>query len=111
MGLKIGVTGGIGSGKSVVTRLFQLLGAPTYDAAQAAKKIVVDDELLRKELIRALGPDIDYGDGTLNRSCPTTRVFNDKGEREKMDALDPPAVSWNGEQWASEQSGPNRVKK
>ena len=68
MGLKIGVTGGIGSGKSVVTRLFQLLGAPTYDADQAAKNIMVDDESLRKELISSFGSDLYFADGTLNRS-------------------------------------------
>lgn len=110
MGLKIGVTGGIGSGKSVVTRLFQLLGAPTYDADQAAKNIMVDDESLRKELISSFGSDLYFADGTLNRSWLSKRVFNDQRELDKLNAIVHPAVIRRGEQWAAEQSGPYSVK-
>lgn len=110
MGLKIGVTGGIGSGKSVVTRLFQLLGAPTYDADQAAKNIMVDDESLRKELISSFGSDLYFADGTLNRSWLSKRVFNDQRELDKLNAIVHPAVIRRGGQWAAEQSGPYSVK-
>ena len=64
--LKIGVTGGIGSGKSLVTRIFAMLGAPVYDADSRAKWLMENDHLLKQQLVELLG-DQAYGqDGKLN---------------------------------------------
>ncbi len=62
----IGITGGIGSGKSMVSRLFQALGVPTYDADTRARWVMENDPLLRQQLTEAFGPDTYDPAGRLN---------------------------------------------
>ena len=103
MGLKIGVTGGIGSGKSMVTRLFQLLNIPTYDADKAAKTIMIDDESVRGQLLECFGAEVYLADGQLNRNWLSQRVFSDERELKKLNAIVHPAVIRKGIQWAEAQ--------
>ncbi|MBU7578516.1 MAG: dephospho-CoA kinase, partial [Flavihumibacter sp.] len=65
--LKIGITGGIGSGKSIVAKVFEHLGIPVYNADTAAKSLMENDPALRASITELFGPDA-YLNGSLNRS-------------------------------------------
>lgn len=110
MGLKIGVTGGIGSGKSMVTRLFQLLNIPIYDADKAAKTIMVDEEPVRRQLLDCFGAEVYLADGALNRVWLSQRVFSDERELEKLNAIVHPAVIRKGIEWTEAQVTAYSVK-
>ena len=60
MTLKVGITGGIGSGKSTVARIFEVLGIPVYYADEVAKRIMNEDEDLKKEIIRYRRPGMRW---------------------------------------------------
>ncbi len=110
MGLKIGVTGGIGVGKSVVTKIFKVLGIPTYDADKEAKDIMVKSEAVRASLISTFGSDVYHEDGSLNREWLGKRVFSDAEELKKLNAIVHPAVIKDGEDWAAAQTAAYSVK-
>ena len=107
--LKIGLTGGIGSGKSTVARIFEVLGIPVYYADEAAKRIMNDNEALKAQIIAAFG-DAAYTGGTLNRPYLAAAVFPDKEKLEQLNALVHPATIADGEQWMQQQSTPYAVK-
>ena len=73
--LKVGVTGGIGSGKSIVTKLFAMLGVPVYNADDAAKSLMNSDPRIRADLIKTFGEET-YSNGLLNRPVLAAKVFN-----------------------------------
>lgn len=110
MGLKIGVTGGIGVGKSVVTKIFKVLGIPTYDADKEAKDIMVKSDAVRESLISTFGSEVYHGDGSLNREWLGKRVFSDAEELKKLNAIVHPAVIKDGEDWAAAQTSAYSVK-
>ncbi len=110
MGLKIGVTGGIGVGKSMVTRIFKVLGIPTYDADKEAKDIMVKSEVVRQLLIENFGSEVYFEDGKLNREWLGKRVFNNAEELRKLNAIVHPAVIKDAEDWANTQSSLYSVK-
>ncbi|QJX46879.1 dephospho-CoA kinase [Hymenobacter taeanensis] len=99
--LKIGITGGIGSGKSVVCRLFATLGAPVYDSDTRAKWVMTNDDQLRDELRAAFGPDTFDDLGHLNRTYLARVVFADPGQLGRLNALVHPAVGRDFAQWAA----------
>lgn len=66
MAIKIGITGGIGSGKSMVSRLLEVLGVPVYISDLETKKLMVSDSFIREELSALLGAEV-YAGGTLNK--------------------------------------------
>ena len=74
MAIKIGITGGIGSGKSVVSRLLEVMGVPIYISDIESKRLTVSDSLIRRELISLLGEDI-YTDGELNKTLLASYIF------------------------------------
>lgn len=76
---KAGITGGIGSGKTTVSRLFQSYGAYILNADDLAKKIMTDNETIRKQVIKTFGPDSYNKDGSLNREYLAEQAF--KNER------------------------------
>lgn len=80
----IGVTGGIGSGKSVVCRICALRGLPVYDCDSRAKQLMHSDYRLRKFLIQELGEDIYCEDGTLNRVLMSKHVFSGKDKAVRL---------------------------
>lgn len=97
--LKIGVTGGIGSGKSLVTRIFAMLGAPVYDADSRAKWLMENDHLLKQQLVELLG-DQAYGqDGKLNRALLASRIFSDPSLTQKVNNLVHPIVKNDSKAW------------
>lgn len=88
----VGVTGGIGSGKSMVCQILSSLGVPVYYADDRAKALYIEDEELKVAINELFGEE-SYVNGQLNRAYLAERVFNDKDELAKMNALVHPAVA------------------
>jgi len=88
----IGLTGGIGSGKSTVARLLASLGAVVVDADAIVHELQAPGEPLLDELVAAFGPEILDGDGALDRQRLADRVFRDPAERQRLNALVHPRV-------------------
>lgn len=109
MTLRIGLTGGIGSGKSTVARVFEVLGIPVYYADEAAKHLMNNDSQLREELIRHFGP-ATFEQGTLNRRHLSQLVFNNPEKLELLNSLVHPATIRDGERWMKEQTTPYAIK-
>ena len=92
MQLKVGITGGIGSGKTTVCRIFELLGVPVFYADAAAKEVMHTDDELMNGIIGAFGVKAFSDGGILNRKYIAGLVFNDKKALEMLNALVHPAV-------------------
>ncbi|SIN98824.1 dephospho-CoA kinase [Chitinophaga niabensis] len=106
----IGITGGIGSGKSTVARIFSLLGIPVYSADDAAKEIMVKDLQLIEEIKAHFGAESYLPDGSLNRKYIANIVFNDKSQLEKLNSIVHPATIRDSEAWARKQKSPYVIK-
>lgn len=103
--LQIGITGGIGSGKSLVCKIFSVLGAPVYDADSRAKAIMTTDGILVGQIKKEFG-DLAYNaNGSLNRSYLSEQIFQNPQQREKLNALVHPRVALDTEQWMDQQKG------
>lgn len=100
--LKVGVTGGIGSGKSTVCKMFEELGVPIYYADDRAKYLMQHEHYLIDQIKKNFGEDV-YEDGKLNRPLLAERVFNNKGKLALLNSLVHPAVFRDTERWAEEQ--------
>jgi dephospho-CoA kinase len=107
--LKVGLTGGIGAGKSVVAKLFQVLDIPVYDADMAAKTIMQQDPEIKKSIIDHFGEKA-YTDGHLNRSYLAEQVFSNKSKLELLNSLVHPATIRDAETWFSKQQSPYAIK-
>jgi dephospho-CoA kinase len=103
--LKVGLTGGIGSGKSVVARLFATLGVPVTDADTRAKWLMTHDVALRAALVTEFGPAIfDAVTGQLDRAGLARRAFTDPQVLTRLNALVHPAVGRDFAVWLTEQA-------
>jgi dephospho-CoA kinase len=100
----IGITGGIGTGKSMVCSIFNTLGIPVYDADTNAKQIIVDDAEVKSAIIKLFGDDAYYPDGTYNKAYVASIVFNDKLKLERLNAIVHPKVIQRGNLWANANS-------
>lgn len=89
--LKAGITGGIGSGKSTVAKVFTLLGVPVYSADEAARLLLEQDERILKGLNSLFGNDV-FSNEKPDRKKIAAQVFNDKSKLEKLNALVHPIV-------------------
>lgn len=107
--LKVGVTGGIGSGKSTVAKIFEVLGIPVYYADDATKKIMNADEELKASLIKNFGEQT-YQNGQLNRSYLASVVFADKEKLELLNSLTHPATIRDANRWIEEQTSAYIIK-
>lgn len=101
----VGLTGGIGSGKSTVAQMFRDLGVPVYDSDKEAKSLMVNAPALKSAIIDLLG-DNAYTGKTLNRSYIAELVFKDSGLLQKLNKIVHPAVRQHFLKWANEQSAP-----
>jgi len=102
---KVGITGGIGSGKTSVCKVFETLGIPAYYADTRAKQLMNTDAELKAELEGRFGEGI-YADGTLNQGKLAEIVFNDPTALEKVNSWVHPAVARDFEYWCSQQTSP-----
>ncbi len=101
--LKVGITGGIGSGKSTVCRLFALMGIPVYDADSRAKALMTTNASLVKSVKKYFGAEVYDNDGNLNRKLLGSIVFNDKKKLNLLNSLVHPVVQKDHEQWHRKQ--------
>lgn len=108
--LKIGLTGGIGSGKTTVAKVLEVLDIPVYYADEAAKELMHTNELLKQQLILHFGNNSYFEDGQLNRKHISSIVFNDKEKLELLNSLVHPATIADAKEWFSKQQSPYVVK-
>jgi len=99
--LKIGITGNIGSGKTTVSKVFELLGVPVFYADDVAKNIMVSDALLIRQIKEAFGTESYFEDGRLNRKYVAGIVFNDEIQLAKLNSLTHPAVFRAFDNWVA----------
>ena len=90
--LRVGLTGGIGSGKSTVAKYFEDLGIPVFYADEESKSLLDTDPILKKELTTLLGDEL-YKEGTLDRAWMAARVFNDEDLLHKVNSIIHPRVA------------------
>src|ERR1700737_3640699 len=86
----LGLTGGIGSGKSMVTQMFAQLGAAVIDADQLAREVVEPGQPALQEIAATFGPDVLLPDGRLDRKKLASVIFADRAGRAKPDAITHP---------------------
>jgi dephospho-CoA kinase len=101
--LKIGITGNIGSGKTTVSKLFELMGIPIFYADDAAKILMVTDEVLIAGIKQTFGAQSYFDDRTLNRKHIADIVFHDETQLAKLNALVHPAVFRAFDSWAEQE--------
>jgi dephospho-CoA kinase len=101
----IGLTGGIGAGKTLVGRIFTVLGIPVYPADDRAKILLNEDPALRQAIGALLGPEAYTPEGTYDRSWVASRVFNQPALLEQLNALVHPRVRQDGLDWAARHAG------
>jgi dephospho-CoA kinase len=107
--LCVGLTGGIASGKSAVSRLFEALGVPVLDADITAREVIAPGTPLLATLFERFGPGIRADDGTLDRSALRRLVFSDEGRRHELESLMHPAIRARTEQLAAQVKGAYQV--
>ncbi len=108
--LKVGVTGGIGSGKTTVCRIFEVLGIPVYYSDERSKALLNTDVSLMEQLRSRFGHDIYTRDGVIDRRKLGARVFADEAELNALNALVHPAVFKDFDNWALLQRAPYVLK-
>lgn len=101
--LKIGITGGIGSGKSTVARVFETLGIPVYSADDAAKRLMQEDPELKKQIIELLGESA-YENGRLNRAWISAQTFGNPETVQKLNAIVHPVTIRDAASWMASQT-------
>lgn len=107
--IKVGLTGGIGSGKSVVAKVFETLGIPVYYADDAAKKLMNTDEELKAAIFKNFGEG-SYVNGELDRKYMAAIVFNDKEKLDLLNSLTHPATIRDADEWIKQQTSPYLIK-
>jgi dephospho-CoA kinase len=107
--LKIGLTGGIGSGKTTIAKIFELLNVPVYYADEASKRLYHTDKNLIASIKKHFGEDI-YTNEQLNRSKLAEIVFNDPAKLELLNQLVHPPTIRDAEEWMMKQKTPYAIK-
>lgn len=103
--MKVGITGGIGSGKSTLCRLFRERGVAVYCSDAEAKRLMTDDAALRGGVAARFGAEV-YAGGILDRALLASKVFTDPQALADLNALVHPAVMRDFAAWADRQPGP-----
>lgn len=98
--LLIGITGGIGSGKSTISRFFEVLGVPVYNSDDRGKYLMVNDEQLMNQVKSTFGGQSYFDDGSLNRAYLASEVFSNEEKLQKLNSFVHPAVGRDFENWA-----------
>jgi dephospho-CoA kinase len=109
MGIKVGIAGGIGSGKTIICHVFKVLGIPVYNADLEAKLIMNKSDQVRLAVMQEFG-DEAYSNGVLNRAFLAAQVFNDAAKLSQLNRIVHPAVIQAAEDWADAQTAPYSLK-
>ena len=106
---KVGLTGGIGSGKTTAAKIFEMLGVPVYYADDAAKRIMNEDQELKKAIEDQFGAAV-YKDGELDRDYLASKVFRQPQQLELLNALVHPATIRDAVSWMEQQKTAYTIK-
>jgi len=101
--IKVGLTGGIGSGKTTVAKVFETLGIPVYYADDRTKYLMNTDETLKASIIQHFGNDT-YKNGELDRKYLAAIVFNNKEKLELLNSLTHPITIRDADEWMKQQT-------
>lgn len=96
----LGITGGIGSGKSTVSELFRLLGVPVYIADVESKRLVASSPIIREKLIKLFGKEL-YKENVLNKALLASHIFNDKNKLDLVNSIIHPEVEKDFGEWVA----------
>jgi dephospho-CoA kinase len=107
--LKVGLTGGIGAGKSTVAHIFEILGIPVYHADQEAKRLMQTNPSLI-EKIKIAFSEKAYVEGILDRQYLSSLVFNNKQQLELLNSIVHPFTIQDGLEWMKKQNSPYAIK-
>lgn len=107
--LKVGLTGGMGSGKSTVAGILEVLGIPVYYADAAAKRLMEEDASLRNAIIRSFGTQ-SFREGRIDRAWLAAHVFSDPVRTRVLNSLVHPATLADARNWMQRQKSPYAVK-
>ncbi|MDP5082191.1 MAG: dephospho-CoA kinase [Winogradskyella sp.] len=107
--LIIGLTGGIGSGKTTISKCFASFGIPIYIADDEAKLLMTRSKVVKRKLVQLFG-DLAYVDGELNRPYLASKIFKDKALLLKMNAIVHPKVASHFKRWLKKQDAPYVIK-
>lgn len=105
----VGLTGGIGSGKTTVAHMFSEFGIPVFNSDIEAKKLTNSSDAIRQELISLLGEET-YKNGILDRKFMAEKIFNDAILLQKANAIIHPKVAEHFKKWVSNQTSPYVIK-
>ena len=105
----VGLTGGIGSGKTTVAKQFMGLGIPVYIADEEAKKLMATSKIIQRKLIQLFGNEA-YINNQLNKPYIANIIFNDKTYLQKMNAIVHPKVAQHFKKWVLKQTSPYIIK-
>ena len=103
MAIKIGITGGIGSGKSIVSRLLEMMGVPVYISDIESKRLTSTNEMIRQQLCALVGEDVFQG-GELNRTLLAAYIFGCTEHAKEVNAIIHPRVKEHFRRWASRKA-------
>ena len=109
--IQIGITGGIGSGKSLICRIFQVLNVPVYDADSQAKKLMTTDGILIDQIKKEFGSLSYDAEGVLNRGFLSATVFAKPDKLKQLNALVHPRVAVDYKRWVEGQARSKYVLK
>jgi dephospho-CoA kinase len=107
--MNIGLTGGIGSGKSTVAKIFETLGIPVYYADDAARTLMNTDTTVINTIKKHFGEE-SYLNGELNRPYIASLVFNDNYKLELLNSITHPATIADAKKWMQQQNAPYTIK-
>ena len=107
--LRVGLTGGIGSGKTTIAKIFELLNVPVYYADEASKRLYHTDLDLMRNIKKHFGEDI-YINEQLNRSKLAAIVFNDPDKLKLLNELVHPPTIRDAQEWMKKQTAPYIIK-
>ena len=99
----IGLTGGIGSGKSTVSRLFEIMGIPVYIADAESKRLTESSPVIREKLIERFGAEL-YAEGKLNKALLASLIFENEANRNYVNSAIHPVVRTDFERWKAQRS-------
>ena len=107
--IKVGITGGIGSGKTTVAKIFEVLGIAVYYADDAAKRLMIEDIVLKEKIEQVFGKDI-YDNGILNRAKLSSLVFNNPEKLSLLNSIVHPVTIADADKWMQQQTTPYVLK-
>ena len=107
----VGITGGIGSGKSLVCKIFNILGIPSYDADSRAKVLMHENQKVKSDIVKTFGDKAYLEDGSLHREWMARAVFSDESKLKLLNGIVHPAVGADFAEWVEKsQDGPWLIK-